>query len=92
MSQPVLPASASPASNAEFARAASEEQLGRSAAALEVHGIHVVMAQNGAEAGRLVLDMVPTGAEVSMGASVTLETIGLVEEIERSGRYGAVRP
>ena len=27
-----------------------------------------------------------------MGASVTLETIGLVEEIERSGRYEAVRP
>jgi LUD domain len=81
-----------PAPNTEFARAASEEQLGRAAAALEVHGIHVVLAQNGVEAKRLVLEMVPSGSEVSTGASVSLETIGVLAEIEKSGRYNAVRP
>jgi hypothetical protein len=97
LSQPVLPDSASaaagsPVPNEEFAHAASEEQLERAAAALEAHGFHAVMAQNGVEAKRLVLEMVPSGSEVSTGASVTLESIGVLAEIEQSGCYNAVRP
>ena len=76
----------------EFALPATEEQLRRAAAALETHGIQVLFADNGAEAKRLVLEMVPAGSQVSSGASVTLETIGVVDEIEMSGRYQAVRP
>lgn len=92
MSQPVPPAGASPSPNKEFAHPASEEELKRAADALEAHGIHVLVARNGIEAKRLALEMVPAGSEVSTGASITLETIGVLAEIEQSGRYNAVRP
>lgn len=92
MSRPVLPASALPVPKKEFARPASEEELKRAAAALEAHGIQVLVVQNGIEAKRLALEMVPAGSEVSTGASITLETIGVLAEIEQSGRYNAVRP
>jgi hypothetical protein len=35
---------------------------------------------------------VPEGAEVFLGASVTLETLGIKDQIDKSGKYDAVRP
>ena len=36
--------------------------------------------------------MVPEGAEVFLAASVTLETLGIKDEIDKSGRYDSLRP
>jgi hypothetical protein len=80
------------APNETFKKLASRAQIERTAAALESHGIHVQIAQNGAEARQMVLDLLPEGAEVYAGQSVTLEQLGLVHEIDKSGRYNAVRP
>jgi hypothetical protein len=78
--------------NPEFSRLASDEQIERAAKALEANGIHALLAENGAEAKRLFFELVPAGAEVFLGASVTLETLGIKEEIDRSGHFEALRP
>jgi L-lactate utilization protein LutC len=76
----------------EFAKRANAEKIVRTAKALEANGIQVLVAENGAEAKRLFFELVPAGAEVFLGASVTLEKLGIKDEIDKSGRYEALRP
>ena len=75
-----------------FARVASDDQIARTALALEANNIHTLVAENGAEAKRLFFELVPEGSEVFLGASVTLEKLGIKEEIDKSGRFDALRP
>ena len=76
----------------EFARLANDETVERTSKALEANGIQVLIAENGAEAKRLFFELVPDGAEVFLGASVTLEKLGIKDEIDQSGRFDALRP
>jgi len=78
--------------NDEFATPAGPAALERAAEALRAHGFDVRLVADGAEARDLVLSLVPEGAEVGEGASMTLDQIGVTEAIEKSGRYDAVRP
>jgi acyl-CoA hydrolase len=78
--------------NEEFAKLATDEQIERTASALEANNIHTLIAEDGEEAKRLFLELVPEGAEVFLGASVTLETLGIRDEIDKSGKYDALRP
>jgi hypothetical protein len=78
--------------NQEFSKLASDEQIERTAKALEANGIHTVIAENGEEAKRIFFELIPDGAEVFLGASVTLETLGIKDVIDKSGRFEAVRP
>jgi hypothetical protein len=78
--------------NREFAELASDEQIERTVKALEANGIQAVVAENGEEARRIFFELVPEGAEVFLGASVTLETLGIKDEIDKSGRYDSLRP
>src|SRR3990172_2736231 len=76
----------------EFARLANDETIERTSKALEANGIQVLIAENGAEAKRLFFELIPDGAEVFLGASVTLEKLGIKDEIDKSGRFDALRP
>jgi LUD domain len=76
----------------EFAVPADDARVVRTATALEGNGITVVRATNADEAKRIVLDLVPAGAQVHNGASQTLEETGISEEIHKSGRYEAIHP
>jgi hypothetical protein len=78
--------------NQEFAKLASNEQIERTAKALEANGIHILTAENGEEAEKMVFDLLPEGAEVFTATSQTLETLGINNEIDKSGRYEALRP
>jgi len=78
--------------NHEFARPADESALQRAAEALRNNRIDALVVDDADEARDLVLSMVPEGAEVHQGASLTLEQIGLTDEFENSGRYNPVRP
>jgi LUD domain len=78
--------------NPEFAVPATRERLESVAEALRNHGMRALVAADRDEAKRLVLEQLPEGAQVHQGASVTLDTIGVTEVIEKSGRYDAVRP
>ena len=78
--------------NQEFAKLASEQQIERTAKALEANGIHTVVVETGEEARHLFFELVPEGSEIFLGASVTLETLGIQPEVDKSGRYDAIRP
>jgi LUD domain len=76
----------------EFATAADDARVARTAAALEANGIAVFRAADAADAKDLVMDLIPDGAQVHHGASQSLEVSGISDEIENSGRYDPVRP
>jgi hypothetical protein len=75
-----------------FGTVADDARVTRTAAALEANGIRVLRASNAAEAKRIVLDLIPEGSQVHSGASQSLEVSGLIDEIEGSSRYKALRP
>jgi LUD domain len=78
--------------NREFAQLAGDEQIARAAKALEANGIHTIIAENGEDAKRIFFELIPEGAEVFLGASVTLETLGIKDVIDKSGRFDTLRP
>ena len=73
--------------NAEFAAIAPVSRIERTVAALIANGFDAVVAATGAEARERVLELLPEGAEVFNATSQTLQAIGLVDDIENSGRY-----
>jgi L-lactate utilization protein LutC len=75
-----------------FAAVADDDRVTRTVAALEANGISVLRANSAEEAKRIVLDLIPAGSQVHHGASQSLEVAGIVEEIERPGRYEPLRP
>ena len=75
-----------------FSEVVSDEQIQRTAQALEANGIKTLIAENAEEAKRLFYELVPDEAEIFLGASVTLETLGIQNEIDKSGRFDALRP
>ena len=80
------------APDTSFAEQATDEQIKRTVGALEANGMNVLVAENGEEARRMFFELVPEGSEVFLGASVTLEALGIKETIDKSGKYDAVRP
>jgi hypothetical protein len=87
------PAASDPiAPNPHFAVIPDEATIQRTAEALLAKGYDVHIADDLAAARRFVLSLLPEGAEVGQGASVTLDELGVTAEIEGSGRYDAIRP
>jgi hypothetical protein len=68
------------------------DRIERVAAALRSHNIEAIVVDSGAEARRVVLGLIPEGAEVHSGKSKTLEDVGLYAELVESGRFDALRP
>ena len=75
-----------------WATKADDVRVKRTIAALEANGITALRAADRAEAGRLVLELIPEGAEVHSGASQSLDLAGVSAEIETSGHYEPIRP
>jgi hypothetical protein len=81
-----MPTSTKP--NLAFSKLASDEQIERTAQALEVNGIHTLVAENGEAAEKMVFDLLPEGAEVFTATSQTLEKLGILAGL---ARYDSVR-
>jgi hypothetical protein len=81
-----------PSMNLQFGTLADEASVNRASAALEANGITVLRAADAAEAKRIVLGLIPDGAQVHHGASQTLEVAGIIDAIDKSGRYEPLRP
>lgn len=69
----------------------SEETIQKTADALSANGFGVYVAESGEEAKRKALELLPEKAEVMLMTSVTLDTIGLAQEINDSGRYEPIK-
>jgi hypothetical protein len=76
---------------AEYTQLSSLVHLALVAEALEHNGIRTTVVQSGYEARQTVASLIPQGAEVFNNTSRTLETIGVADDIERSGRYVPLR-
>src|SRR5665213_2897949 len=77
---------------AEFSLMASQEQISAVATELERNGVLCHVVDSAEEARGVVQSILPIGAEVYNNTSRTLELIGVADDIERSGRYQALRP
>lgn len=80
------------APNKEFEKLASDERIESTRQALEKNGIQVLVAETGEEARQKFFELLPDGSEIFLGASTTLEQLGIKDVIDKSGRYDAVRP
>jgi hypothetical protein len=81
-----------PSISRRFGTVADEASVKRTVAALEANGITVLRAPDPAAAKRIVLDLIPDTSQVHHGASQTLDVVGITDEIDKSGRYDALRP
>jgi hypothetical protein len=76
---------------AEFSQLSSLDRITAVAEALELNGIRTFVVPSGDEARQTVASLIPPGAEVFNNTSRTLESIGVADDIERSGRYEPLR-
>ncbi len=74
-----------------FTSLPSAEVVEKTKGALEKNGVAVFIVNNEAEAKQKVLETIPLGAEVMTMTSVTLETIGVVDEINETDKYSSVK-
>jgi hypothetical protein len=81
-----------PSITRRFGTVADDASVKRATAALEANGITVLRAADHAEARRIVMDLIPEGAQVLHGASQSLEVAGIIDAVEKSGRYEHLRP
>jgi hypothetical protein len=78
--------------NEAFSVPADSAAIERTVTALRSNGFVVQVVSDGSAARDAVLSLIPEGAEVGEGASVTLDQIGVTEIVEKSGRFDAIRP
>jgi len=81
-----------PSISQQFGTVRDDARVKRTASALEANGIAVRRAAHTGEARKIVLGLIPKGSQVHHGASQSLEVSGIVDEIEKSGRYQPLRP
>src|SRR3989338_6300347 len=67
------------------------EIIQKTAEALKANGFKAVVVQNGEEAKKKAIEIIPAAAEVMTMSSVTCTQIGLFKEIDESGRYDSLR-
>ena len=91
MSSAAMPPDVTEAAVAEFAQISSSDRIAAVAEALEHNGMRAFVVNSGDEARKTVASLIPPGAEVFNNTSRTLESIGVADDIERSGRYQPLR-
>jgi len=75
-----------------FGKAASEESLQKTAAALRTRNFTVEVVDTPADARVYVNSILPKDQSIFTSSSETLRLSGLEEEINKSGKYNAIRP
>ncbi|MBI2019590.1 lactate utilization protein [Candidatus Daviesbacteria bacterium] len=71
---------------------ADKKRVSKTVKSLKENGIEAEFVKTGEEAKKMVLDLIPEGSEVMTMSSVTLDTIGLSEEInKKDSRFKPVK-
>jgi L-lactate utilization protein LutC len=74
-----------------FGQLATDESINNAKDALTKNGIEVFVVENGVEAKEKALQMIPEGAEIMNMQSVTVNSIGLADEINMPGKFNSAR-
>ncbi len=77
--------------NPAFARLATSDRMEHTADAMRARGFATQIARDKEHARSLVLDAIPNGAQVHSALSVTLQELGITQEIDDSGRFDSIR-
>jgi len=75
-----------------FSVLASDDQIARTAQALEANHMRTLIVDSGEAARRCVSALLPAGARVYQSASRTLEQTGLAADIDQATTFQPVRP
>lgn len=75
----------------DWSKIVDDESIVQTAKSLNENGINAIIVNNGDEAKQKVLEIMPKSAEAFALTSVTLDTLGISEEINNSGNYKSVR-
>ncbi len=75
----------------DFGVLAGQDTIKKAMAALNANGIKTILAGNGDEAKKIALGLIPPGSEIMNMSSVTVNSIGLADELNESGKYDSVR-
>ncbi len=73
----------------DWSALASNESIAKTIESLKANGINAMVVENGEEAKKKVIGIIPDGAEVMSMSSVTLDTTGITKEINESGKYNS---
>jgi L-lactate utilization protein LutB len=65
------------------------ETINKTIESLKANGINARFVQTGIDAKKEVLDLIPKGAEVMNMTSTTLDTIGIPQELNDSGKFNS---
>ncbi|OGH24843.1 MAG: hypothetical protein A3B47_00005 [Candidatus Levybacteria bacterium RIFCSPLOWO2_01_FULL_39_24] len=75
----------------DWGELASPEDIQKTIEALKANGINAIVVENGQEAKKKVLELLPQNAEVMNMSSTTIDTLELPKEINESGKYNSVK-
>jgi hypothetical protein len=75
-----------------FNKLSTKSQIERTILALEANGIRVLIAETNEQAREIFLALVPEDVLIYQDCSMTLDTLGITEDIEEPGRFSAIRP
>lgn len=70
---------------------ADKQTIDKTIEGLKANGIDAKFVQTGEEAKKEVFSMIPKGAEVMTMSSTTLDTLGITQEVQESGKYTSVK-
>lgn len=70
---------------------AADESIQKTVSSLKTNGINVIVAKTGIEAKNKLIEMLPKNAEVMNMSSLTIDSLGIAKEIQRSGNYSSVK-
>lgn len=75
----------------QWSELADEPAIERTITGLKLNGIEAVAVADGAEAKQRALSLIPAGSEVMTMTSMTLQAVGLTDELNESGRFISTR-
>jgi hypothetical protein len=75
-----------------FAKPASEESIQKAAKALRAHNFAVEVVDTLAQARAYVVSILPKDQTIVTASSETVTLSGLGEDIDKSGKFNAIRP
>lgn len=78
--------------NNSWTQIPTDETLQKTVEALKKNNFQAEIIENGEAAKQRVFELIPEGSEVMTMTSVTLDTLGIAQEINESGKFNAIRP